>query len=191
MTQGGTPLRESIRLRLRRIVVERGLTYDGLARRTGLHARTIERFLEGETFAVETADTLAAALRVPWEPTDEVLVGLDLWQLRGELGWWARMRDLAAWLGTGRAALSKRVLRGVRSSTIDTAEIRGNVRQDAVVPSRNNWTNPSNRGCTMLSTRACLWLVLTSESEPSVRALGALIEDGVERMRAANASVRR
>jgi transcriptional regulator with XRE-family HTH domain len=56
--------KEAIRLAVRRKVVERGLSYRDLAQRTGLHARTVERFLEGETFELATLDTLLQHLRI-------------------------------------------------------------------------------------------------------------------------------
>lgn len=59
---------EQLRLEIRRAAVRRRLTYADVGRLAGLHARTAERALEGETRNVDTLNALARALRVEVKP---------------------------------------------------------------------------------------------------------------------------
>jgi transcriptional regulator with XRE-family HTH domain len=60
-----SPLARSALLeRVRRAVVAKRLTPDQVAQRTGLHRRTIQRFLDGRTFSLETLESIEVALRI-------------------------------------------------------------------------------------------------------------------------------
>lgn len=186
------PLRSLIQRRLRQVVVDRGLDYAQVAQRCGLHPRTVERFLEGETFSVDTADVLCAGLRVELsDRAEEVLLeGLQLWQVRGARGWWARLVDVAEHAGVGEDALRLRVGRAVAHGPLLPEDVRRGVRDGhAIRTSCSDCLTRSPRGVTMLSARASLWCLLTAESERGEQAVGTLIEEGLRRLR--EAGVRR
>jgi transcriptional regulator with XRE-family HTH domain len=182
-----TPLRTVISRKLKGEVVRRGLDYDQVAARCGLHPRTVERFLEGETFSPETADAIAVGLRIELDDSTEerLLGGLDLWRLHGSPGWWARLGDVAEHVGSARASLVERIDRALASGRIAMTEVRRQVRQDSTVGRPDSCLTRSPYGVTMLSARATLWVLLTAESEQGERAIVTLIDEGLERLRSA------
>lgn len=60
-------LREHIRRRLLEAAERLRVTDDALARRAGVHPRTVRRVWAGESFGFGVADRLADALGVTWE----------------------------------------------------------------------------------------------------------------------------
>jgi transcriptional regulator with XRE-family HTH domain len=58
-----TPLRKSLAARVSRAMTRKRWDVSTLAQRAGLNPRTVQRFLDAETFSEDTADALAKALR--------------------------------------------------------------------------------------------------------------------------------
>lgn len=67
-------IRATIRTRLQRAIERRRLTYAQVAQRAGVNPRTVQRLLEGETFAEETVDAVAQALGIEVTGWDEAQV---------------------------------------------------------------------------------------------------------------------
>lgn len=181
-----TPAARAIVARLKRAVVDRRLSYADVARRAGLHPRTVERCLEGETYSAETATAIAAALRIELDDSTEerLLQGLQLWPLLGSRAPWARLADLAELLGVQRPALVKRVVRAVKAGKLAPEEVRRAYDADLVptVPPRNSCLTTSPHGVSMLSARACLYLILTAETERGEQSRHTLVDEGLERL---------
>jgi len=57
-------LRATIRTRIQRAIARKRLTYVQVAQRAGLHPRTVQRLVEGETLNWETVEAIEGALRV-------------------------------------------------------------------------------------------------------------------------------
>ena len=177
-----TPLRTVIARRLRREVIDRKLTYGQVAQRCGLHPRTVERFLEGDTFSPETADAIAVGLRIELDDSTEerLLRGVALHRLDRVRGMWVRLSDLARHVGCGRASVVRRVDRAVAVRQLGDHEVeRGVLAADLVEPVLG-W--PA-RGETMVSVRAALWVLLTADSAQGRAAIGVLVDDGLRRLR--------
>jgi transcriptional regulator with XRE-family HTH domain len=58
-----TPIRKALARKARRIMQRKRLTVDDVAQRAGLNPRTVQRFLDEETFSEDTADALAHCFR--------------------------------------------------------------------------------------------------------------------------------
>ena len=67
VTRVTVDLREHIRRRLLEAAERLRVTDDALARRAGVHPRTVRRVWAGESFGFRVADRLADALGVTWE----------------------------------------------------------------------------------------------------------------------------
>lgn len=57
-------LQERHRARIRAAMERRGLTCKDVATLTGLHERTVQRFVDGRTFSLETLERIEATLRI-------------------------------------------------------------------------------------------------------------------------------
>lgn len=182
-----TPIAHAIARRLKRAAIERRLEYDDIARRAGLHPRTVERLLEGECFRAETADAVAQALRIELDDsTEERLTrGLPLWRLPGSPTPWARLVDAAEHAGYVNEDARKRFMRGVRLGHVDDDEIRTGVRDQDVTPvrCRSSALTTSPNGVAMVTARAALWLLLTADTRQGEVAVGVMVADGLERLR--------
>jgi len=167
--------------------VRRRLTYEEVAARSGVHARTVERLLEGQRFNPETADAIAESLGLPWTSAGEnLLEGLALYRLEGSPTWWARVDELADRVERDRTSVQRRIDLAIAVGRLDADQIRREVRRDAIVQPLHNW---SPRGCTLVTVRAAVWLLLTTDSGPSQRAQGTVIDECLEWLR--QAGVRR
>lgn len=174
--------------RLKREVLKRGLSYEDVALRSGLHPKTVERFLERITYSPDTADAITVGLRIELtDPTEERLLrGLLLWRLAGSPAWWARLGDLAVHAGADHDALRQRVSRALARGELAEGEVRRNVRDRDTTRAPCSGTLTTSRfGVTMLSARACLWVLLTATTERGEQAIAVLIDEGLERLRSA------
>lgn len=176
-------LERSVRSRLKREVVRRRWTYEEVAQRAGLGTpRTAERFLEGATFGLETANALADCMRVEWEHAS-LLDGFPLYRLRdtGDT-WWLRLDELADRVDRDPTSVQRRVDLAVSVGRLERDQVRRGVRREAILQPLQGWPL---RGCTMLSARVALWVLITTQGERGEVARTTLIDEGFEMLRAA------